>query len=99
MVQQCYVLQQNHQYVTVIVDSNDYANVLEELKANGATTIETRRKLAAKVFRHTAAYDSYISNYLTEEEFPESLTMTYELKQNLRYGENPHQKQRSIKND
>ncbi|MEK5233517.1 bifunctional phosphoribosylaminoimidazolecarboxamide formyltransferase/IMP cyclohydrolase [Lysinibacillus sp. FSL K6-0232] len=81
----------NHQYVTVIVDSNDYANVLEELKANGATTIETRRKLAAKVFRHTAAYDSYISNYLTEEEFPESLTLTYELKQNLRYGENPHQ--------
>ncbi len=81
----------NHQYVTVIVDSNDYANVLEELKANGATTIETRRQLAAKVFRHTAAYDSYISNYLTEEEFPESLTLTYELKQNLRYGENPHQ--------
>ncbi|KOY81789.1 bifunctional phosphoribosylaminoimidazolecarboxamide formyltransferase/IMP cyclohydrolase [Lysinibacillus macroides] len=81
----------NHQYVTVIVDSNDYANVLEELKANGATTIKTRRKLAAKVFRHTAAYDSYISNYLTEEAFPESLTLTYELKQNLRYGENPHQ--------
>lgn len=82
----------NHQYVTVIVDSNDYAKVLEELKATGATTIETRRKLAAKVFRHTAAYDSYISNYLTEEDFPESLTMTYELKQTLRYGENPHQK-------
>ncbi|GLC90437.1 bifunctional phosphoribosylaminoimidazolecarboxamide formyltransferase/IMP cyclohydrolase [Lysinibacillus piscis] len=81
----------NHQYVTVIVDSDDYANVLEELKAHGATTIETRRKLAAKVFRHTAAYDSYISNYLTEEEFPESLTVTYELQQNLRYGENPHQ--------
>lgn len=82
----------NHQYVTVIVDSNDYATVLEELKATGATTIETRRKLAAKVFRHTAAYDSYISNHLTEEAFPESLTLTYELKQNLRYGENPHQK-------
>lgn len=82
----------NHQYVTVIVDANDYAHVLEELKSNGATTIETRKKLAAKVFRHTAAYDSYISNYLTEEEFPESLTLTYELKQNLRYGENPHQK-------
>ncbi|MEK4230862.1 bifunctional phosphoribosylaminoimidazolecarboxamide formyltransferase/IMP cyclohydrolase [Solibacillus sp. FSL H8-0538] len=85
----------NHDYVTVIVDSNDYAKVLEELKAGGATTIETRRTLAAKVFRHTAAYDSYISNHLTEaigEEFPESLTMTYELKQNLRYGENPHQK-------
>ena len=82
----------NHQYVTVIVDSNDYANVLEELKEQGATALETRKRLAAKVFRHTAAYDSYISNYLTEEEFPENLTMTYELKQTLRYGENPHQK-------
>jgi phosphoribosylaminoimidazolecarboxamide formyltransferase/IMP cyclohydrolase len=82
----------NHQYVTVIVDSNDYATVLEELKANGATTFETRKKLAAKVFRHTASYDAYISNYLTEEEFPENLTLTYELKQTLRYGENPHQK-------
>lgn len=82
----------NHQYVTVIVDSNDYTNVVKELKENGSTTLETRKKLAAKVFRHTAAYDSYISNYLTEEEFPENLTMTYELKQTLRYGENPHQK-------
>ncbi|HWL13794.1 MAG TPA: bifunctional phosphoribosylaminoimidazolecarboxamide formyltransferase/IMP cyclohydrolase, partial [Ureibacillus sp.] len=82
----------NHQYVTVIVDSNDYTKVLEELKVEGSTTLETRKRLAAKVFRHTAAYDSYISNYLTEEEFPENLTMTYELKQTLRYGENPHQK-------
>ncbi|QBK24525.1 bifunctional phosphoribosylaminoimidazolecarboxamide formyltransferase/IMP cyclohydrolase [Ureibacillus thermophilus] len=82
----------NHQYVTVIVDSSDYETVLEELKANGATTFETRKKLAAKVFRHTASYDAYISNYLTEEQFPESLTLTYELKQTLRYGENPHQK-------
>lgn len=82
----------NHQYVTVIVDSNDYPKVIEELKANGATTLETRKKLAAKVFRHTASYDAYISNYLTEEQFPESLTLTYELKQTLRYGENPHQK-------
>ncbi|MEJ9281890.1 bifunctional phosphoribosylaminoimidazolecarboxamide formyltransferase/IMP cyclohydrolase [Ureibacillus thermosphaericus] len=82
----------NHQYVTVIVDSNDYATVLEELKTNGTTTFETRKKLAAKVFRHTASYDAYISNYLTEESFPESLTLTYELQQTLRYGENPHQK-------
>lgn len=44
------------------------------------------------MFRHTASYDAYISNYLTEEEFPENLTLTYELKQTLRYGENPHQK-------
>jgi len=82
----------NHKYVTVIVDSNDYQTVLDELKANGATSFETRKKLAAKVFRHTASYDAYISNYLTEEQFPETLTLTYELKQTLRYGENPHQK-------
>lgn len=85
----------NQKYVTVIVDARDYSAVLAELKANAQTTIETRRRLAAKVFRHTAAYDSYISNYLSNElveEFPESLTLTYELKQNLRYGENPHQK-------
>nr|WP_236823270.1 bifunctional phosphoribosylaminoimidazolecarboxamide formyltransferase/IMP cyclohydrolase [Bhargavaea massiliensis] len=85
----------NHAYLTVLVDSADYPAVLEELKNDGATTSETRRRLAAKVFRHTAAYDALISGYLTElsgEEFPESVTMTYELKQPLRYGENPHQK-------
>ncbi|MGO1060823.1 bifunctional phosphoribosylaminoimidazolecarboxamide formyltransferase/IMP cyclohydrolase [Planococcus sp. FY231025] len=85
----------NHAYVTVIVDASDYAIVIEELRAGSKTTAETRRRLAAKVFRHTAAYDSYISNYLTEltgEDFPESLTLTYELAQPLRYGENPHQK-------
>ncbi len=86
----------NHAFVTVIVDSADYANVLSELRGDkAATTPETRRRLAAKVFRHTAAYDSYISNYLTDltgEEYPEALTLTYELQQSLRYGENPHQK-------
>ena len=86
----------NHAYVTVIVDSEDYAVVVTELQSGqNATTPETRRRLAAKVFRHTAAYDSYISTYLTElagEEYPEQLTLTYELQQSLRYGENPHQK-------
>ncbi|MEG0380223.1 MAG: bifunctional phosphoribosylaminoimidazolecarboxamide formyltransferase/IMP cyclohydrolase, partial [Kurthia sp.] len=85
----------NQQYVSVIVDANDYPAVLAELKADGETTLATRRRLAAKVFRHTAAYDSYISNYLSTElgeEFPEQMTLTYELKQTLRYGENPHQK-------
>lgn len=85
----------NHAYLTVLVDSADYPAVLEELKKDGATTPETRRRLAAKVFRHTAAYDALISGYLTElagEAFPESVTQTYELKQPLRYGENPHQK-------
>ncbi|WHY01047.1 bifunctional phosphoribosylaminoimidazolecarboxamide formyltransferase/IMP cyclohydrolase [Neobacillus sp. DY30] len=85
----------NHQYVTVVVDPVDYNKVIEELKADGSTTLETRRKLAAKVFRHTAAYDALIAEYMTElaqEETPEKLTVTYELKQSLRYGENPHQK-------
>jgi phosphoribosylaminoimidazolecarboxamide formyltransferase/IMP cyclohydrolase len=85
----------NHQYVTVITDASDYAEVLEQLKETGETTLETRRKLAAKVFRQTAAYDALIASYMTDltgEEFPESLTLTYERKQSLRYGENPHQK-------
>lgn len=85
----------NHAYVTVIVDAADYAGVLTELHSGQVTTPETRRRLAAKVFRHTAAYDSYISNYLTDltgEEYPDQLTLTYELSQTLRYGENPHQK-------
>ena len=85
----------NHEYVTVVVDSTDYPAVLAELKENGAVSKETNRRLAAKVFRHTAAYDAVISEYMTElagEENPESLTMTFDLKQSLRYGENPHQK-------
>ncbi|TWT24066.1 bifunctional phosphoribosylaminoimidazolecarboxamide formyltransferase/IMP cyclohydrolase [Planomicrobium sp. CPCC 101110] len=85
----------NHAYVAVIVDASDYEAVLVELREQNGTTAETRRRLAAKVFRHTAAYDSYISNYLTEltgEEYPDQLTLTYELNQSLRYGENPHQK-------
>ncbi|MFJ8356429.1 bifunctional phosphoribosylaminoimidazolecarboxamide formyltransferase/IMP cyclohydrolase [Bacillus paramycoides] len=85
----------NHKFVSVIVDPVDYDVVLAELKENGEVTDETKRKLAAKVFRHTAAYDALISNYLTEqmgEESPETLTVTFEKKQDLRYGENPHQK-------
>lgn len=85
----------NHRYVTTLVDSNDYTVVLSELKQFGDTTIETRGKLAAKVFRHTASYDSAIAKYLTaqvEEENPESVTISFDLKQPLRYGENPHQK-------
>lgn len=85
----------NHEYITVVVDPADYDLVLSELKELNQTKIETRKKLAAKVFRHTAAYDALISQYLTEqvkEEAPEKLTVTYQLKQTLRYGENPHQK-------
>lgn len=85
----------NHNHVTVVVDPTDYEVVLNELKSNQDVTKETKRRLAAKVFRHTAAYDALIAEYLTNavgEESPESLTVTYERKQGLRYGENPHQK-------
>lgn len=85
----------NYKYVTVIVDPNDYEEVLGELKAKGETTINTRRRLAGKVFEHTSQYDTLISNYfnnLDNNKFPESLTLTYDNKVELRYGENPHQK-------
>jgi len=85
----------NHQYVAVVVDPSDYEKVISDLKDAGEVTFETRRALAAKVFRHTAAYDAIIAGYMTELtglETPEKLTVTYELKQGLRYGENPHQK-------
>lgn len=84
----------NFASVTVIVDPADYTTVLEEL-ASGETTLTTRKRLAAKVFRHTAAYDALIGDYLTsavQEEQPETLTKTYTLKQALRYGENSHQR-------
>lgn len=83
----------NYQSIPVVVDPNDYAKVLDELK-NGGTTLETREALAAKVFRHTASYDAMIADYLTKktgEKYPEKLTITFDKVQDLRYGENPHQ--------
>ncbi|GIP22989.1 bifunctional phosphoribosylaminoimidazolecarboxamide formyltransferase/IMP cyclohydrolase [Paenibacillus sp. J22TS3] len=85
----------NHAFVSVVVDSSDYAQVLDEIRTQGDTTLETRKRLAAKVFRHTAAYDALISDYLsnvTGDPLPERFTVTYEKIQDLRYGENPHQK-------
>lgn len=84
----------NHQDVTIVVDKADYATVIEEMKAKSEVSLATKQKLATKVFRHTAAYDSMIAEYLTEqmnETLPEKLTVTYEKMQDLRYGENPHQ--------
>lgn len=84
----------NHAFVTVVVDAGDYGTVVEELQANGDTTLETRKRLAAKVFRHTGAYDALIGDYLSKqagEQLPERYTVTYEKVQDLRYGENPHQ--------
>lgn len=84
----------NHQDVTVLVDPADYGAVLQQIKETGAVAAEKNRELAAKVFRHTAAYDALIADYLTEyvgETSPEQYTVTFEKKQSLRYGENPHQ--------
>ena len=80
----------NHESVTIVVDPSDYGAVIDELD-QGAVSADTRSALAAKAFRHTAAYDALIASYLTKEDFPERLTLTYEKKQSLRYGENPHQ--------
>ncbi|MEQ9200787.1 MAG: bifunctional phosphoribosylaminoimidazolecarboxamide formyltransferase/IMP cyclohydrolase, partial [Rhodospirillales bacterium] len=87
----------NHRSVTVISDPEDYNLVLAEMKANkGGTTAATRRRLAAKAFTRTAAYDAAISAWLTtqtEEDsaFPQVLSVSGNLQQTLRYGENPHQ--------
>lgn len=84
----------NYASIPVIVDPNDYSQIIKELKENGETCPVTREFLAAKVFRHTAAYDTIIAQYLTNkcgEKFPENFTVTYEKVQDLRYGENPHQ--------
>ena len=85
----------NWQDVAVIVDPSDYDAVIEGLK-NGDLSRETKFHLAAKVFEHTAAYDALISSYLRKQmggdPFPEELTLTFEKVQQMRYGENPHQK-------
>lgn len=83
----------NHASVTVVVDPADYENVAAAVR-DGGTTFELRQQLATKAFRHTAAYDALIADYLGQqigETFPEQLTVTYEKVQDLRYGENPHQ--------
>ncbi len=85
----------NYKFITVVCDPRDYDQVLEEINAHGDTLPATRERLAAKVFRHTARYDSMIADYLTKktgEQFPESMTITFDKVQDLRYGENPHQK-------
>lgn len=85
----------NHKDVVVICDPSDYGNVIEELKENHSVSMDTKYRLALKVFQHTAAYDAMISDYLRKHigaELPSNLTLTFEKVQDLRYGENPHQK-------
>jgi phosphoribosylaminoimidazolecarboxamide formyltransferase/IMP cyclohydrolase len=86
----------NHAHVAVCVDADDFDAVLAELDANdGATTIALRRRLAAKAFARTAAYDAAIAGWLggvADERFPRHLAIGGERLAPLRYGENPHQK-------
>ncbi|MDQ2885794.1 MAG: bifunctional phosphoribosylaminoimidazolecarboxamide formyltransferase/IMP cyclohydrolase [Chloroflexota bacterium] len=84
----------NFQNVIVLVRPLDYAPVMQEWREQGEVSIETRRRLAAIAFQHTASYDSTIAEYLrlsTGDYFPEQLTLPLERIQALRYGENPHQ--------
>src|SRR5690554_1424372 len=86
----------NHAWVTVVTDPADYQRVLDELATNdGAVLAATRFDLALKTFEHTAAYDSAIANYLgaqvSDTPFPRTFSSQFQKKQDLRYGENPHQ--------
>ncbi len=86
----------NFQDVIILVRPQDYAPVMQEWKEQGEVSYDTRRRLAAIAFQHTASYDTAIAEYLRlqaaePEYFPESLTLALERIQPLRYGENPHQ--------
>lgn len=86
----------NYQDVAVVVDPADYEVVLDELEKNKEVSLDTKFYLCSKVFSHTANYDSLISNYMREQrndqELPETISLTFEKVQDMRYGENPHQK-------
>lgn len=83
----------NHASVTVVVDSKDYQSVIDEIKDNGDTTLDTRTKLALKTFEHTAQYDGAIANYLGKQAdgFSHTMNLQFTKTQSMRYGENPHQ--------
>ncbi|KAE7995924.1 hypothetical protein FH972_000681 [Carpinus fangiana] len=80
----------NHKDVLVVVDPQDYPVLIEFLKGDGDDQ-EFRTRLASKAFQHSSSYDSAISEWLSSDKFPPSLTVPLERKSTLRYGENPHQ--------
>ena len=90
----------NHAWVTVVVDAGDYATVVGEIRASGTVAPATRFRLAVKAFEHTARYDGAIANYLGTRDgahapstvFPRTLNLQYVKSQEMRYGENPHQR-------
>ena len=84
----------NHQFVTVVTDTNDYQGLISELNKNdGSTTLEFRKKLAAKTYATTAQYDTLISNWFLKDnnELKTNFLSPSTLSSELRYGENPHQ--------
>ena len=82
----------NYNDVTVVCDPADYDTILAEINATGNTTLETRLQLSAKAYTHTAQYDCCIATYMREKAgLNEKLFLEFDLKQSLRYGENPHQ--------
>lgn len=84
----------NFHHVIILVDPADYPEVLRQLKENGNVDMNTRRNLARKAFAHTASYDIAISNYFNRQldiPFPEKQFLELNHRQELRYGENPHQ--------
>lgn len=89
----------NHDRVTVIVNPGDYKEMIEELTTYGGISHANRHILAAKAFAHTARYDGIIANYLSaindngdQDDFPRYMTTQFKHRNELRYGENPHQK-------
>jgi phosphoribosylaminoimidazolecarboxamide formyltransferase / IMP cyclohydrolase len=84
----------NHDFVTVLTDPGQYAEVLAELTKTGGTTLPLRRRLAGLAYARTAAYDAAIATWFAaqrDDTFPQRLTIAGTLRQPLRYGENPHQ--------
>ena len=82
----------NYKDVTVVCNPENYAKIIEEIKANGNTTLETRLQLSAEAYTHTAQYDAMIATYMRKAAgLNEKLFLEFDLKQGLRYGENPHQ--------
>ncbi|WP_116368935.1 bifunctional phosphoribosylaminoimidazolecarboxamide formyltransferase/IMP cyclohydrolase [Parahaliea mediterranea] len=89
----------NHRFVNIVVNAGDYDAILNEMRANdGATSLDTRFDLAIKAYEHTAAYDGAIANYFGRQvpggsaDFPRTFNTQFHKAQDMRYGENPHQK-------
>jgi phosphoribosylaminoimidazolecarboxamide formyltransferase/IMP cyclohydrolase len=86
----------NHAHVAVLVDPADYPGALHEIRDTGELSFATRQRLAARAYGHTASYDSMVASYLARQQgggeaYPATLSLRFDKKYDLRYGENPHQ--------